>query len=257
MILPYGYQEGKRYPLLTWVYAGLVYGRRPPDYWGINSKVSLNLQILAAHGYVVLLPSMPLAKEGLADDPMLRLQEGVLPAVQRLVDIGVADSDRLFLMGQSFGGFSVYGLVTQTQRFKAAISLAGLSDLVSLYGVFDARKRYTEFPQENLFQSSLLESSQIRMGNPPWKDWGRYTRNSPIFYVDRVQTPVMIIQGDMDYIAIQQGEEFFTALYRQGKRAEFVRYWGEGHTLQSPANIRDMWNRILAWLDEFSPKKKD
>jgi dipeptidyl aminopeptidase/acylaminoacyl peptidase len=254
MLLPYGYTEGRSYPLLTWVYAGSVYNRRPGDYWGINSKLSLNLQIPAAHGYVVLLPSMPLAKEGLTDDPMLRLPEGVLPAVQKVVDMGIADPDRLFLMGQSFGGFSTYGLVTQTQRFKAAISLAGMSDLVSLYGLFDARSRYTDFPQENLFQSSLIESSQVRMGNPPWKDWGRYTRNSPIFYVDRVQTPLMIIQGDMDYVSMQQGEEFFMSLYRQGKRAEFVRYWGEGHVLQSPANICDMWSRIFAWFDEFSPK---
>jgi dipeptidyl aminopeptidase/acylaminoacyl peptidase len=92
------------------------------------------------------------------------------------------------------------------------------------------------------------------MGNPPWKDLGRYIRNSPITYVYRVQTPLMIIQGDMDYVAMQQGEEFFTSLYRQGKRAKFVRYWGEGHVLESPANIRDMWSQIFNWFDEFSPK---
>src|ERR1039458_3689150 len=111
---------------------------------------------------------------------MLRLPEGVLPAVDKLIDLGVADPGRMFLMGQSFGGFSTYGLVTQTQRFKAAVCLAGLSDLISLYGQFDARERYTEHPQENLFQQALTESSQVRMGNPPWKDLGRYIRNSPI-----------------------------------------------------------------------------
>ncbi|NJP22434.1 MAG: prolyl oligopeptidase family serine peptidase [Hydrococcus sp. CRU_1_1] len=63
----------------------------------------------------------------------------------------------------------------------------------------------------------------------------------------------MIIQGDMDYVPIQQGEEFFASLYRQEKRAEFVRYWGEGHVLSSPANIKDMWERIFAWFNEFSP----
>lgn len=89
------------------------------------------------------------------------------------------------------------------------------------------------------------------MGNSPRKDLGRYLRNSPICFVDRVQTPLMIIQGDMDYIPIQQSEEFFISLCRQGKRAEFVRYWGEGHILQSPANIRDMWRRICAWFEEF------
>src|SRR6202035_4279070 len=131
----------------------------------------------------------------------------------------------------SFGGFATYGLIAQTSRFRAAVALAGPSDLISLYGIFDARERYTEYPQENLAMAALMESAQTRMGNPPWKDLGRYLRNSPIFSVDRVQTPLLIIQGDMDYVAIQQGEEFFSSLYRQGKRAEFVRYWGEGHVI--------------------------
>ena len=61
----------------------------------------------------------------------------------------------------------------------------------------------------------------------------------------------MIVQGDMDYVTINQGEEFFTALYRQHKRARFVRYWGEGHVLESPANIKDLWQRMYAWFDEF------
>jgi len=255
LILPFGYQPGKRYPVLAWVYAGWVAGDRPPDD-SIDSNGSINRQIPAAHGYVVILPSMPLAPEGVAEDPMLRLPEGVLPAVDKVIEMGIGDPDRLFLIGQSFGGFSTYGLVTQTQRFKAAVSLAGLSDLISLYGQFDARERYTEHSQENLFMQALMESAQIRMGNPPWKDQGRYIRNSPIFYVDRVKTPLMIIQGDMDYVSMEQGEEFFVSLYRQGKRARFVRYWGEGHVLESPANIRDMWNQIFAWFDEFSKEEQ-
>ena len=63
------------------------------------------------------------------------------------------------------------------------------------------------------------------------------------------------MQGDMDFVPIQQGEEMFTALYRQGKRTRFVRYWGAGHTLNgSPANVRDMWKQIYAWFDEFLMK---
>lgn len=255
LILPPAYEEGKRYPLLTWVYAGSVYGDRLPSgaTSSISGSISLNKQIPAAHGYVVLLPSMPLEPESVTQDPMWQLTNGVLPAVDEAIEMGIADPDRLFVMGQSFGGFATYGLITQTHRFTAAVALAGLSNLISLYGQFDARYRYTDYPHENLFQASLSEGGQIAMGSPPWNDLGRYIRNSPIFAVDRVRTPIMIIQGDMDYVALQQGEEFFFSLYRQGKRAEFVRYWGEGHVLESPANIRDMWSRIFAWFDEFSP----
>jgi dipeptidyl aminopeptidase/acylaminoacyl peptidase len=253
IILPSNFRQGERYPMVTWVYAGSVATDIPPVTSDISFYNALNLQIPAAHGYAVLIPSMPLKPEGEIDDPMLRLPNGVLPAVEKAIELGIADPDRLFLMGQSWGGFSTYGLVTQTNRFKAAVSLAGLSDLISLYGQFDARQRYTHFPQEDLFMDALLE---LRMGSPPWKDLGRYLRNNPILYVDRVQTPVLIIQGDLDYVAIQQGEEFFKALYRQGKRARFVRYWGEGHVLTSPANIRDMWKEIFSWFDECELTKK-
>ena len=249
VLLPIGYEKGKRYPTIAWVYAGSVFRGQKPYLAEAAHGLSLNMQIPASRGYAVLFPSMPMKEEGEADDPMLRLPEGVMPAIDRAVELGWADPDRLFVMGQSFGGFSTYGLVTQTNRFKGAVALAGLCDFVSLYSQFDARMRYDDFPHENLFMAALMESAQTAMGNPPWKDFGRYTRNSPIFYVDRVETPVMIVQGDLDYVAIQQGEEFFNSLYRQGKRAEFVRYWGEGHVLESPANIRDMWQRIEAWLD--------
>lgn len=251
LLLPVGYEPGRRYPVITWVYAGSVARDTPPSYQSIAQPSSLNMQLPAANGYAVLMPSMPLAAEGVADDPMLRLPDGVLPAVDKVIELGIADPDRVFLMGQSFGGFSTYGLVTQTKRFTAAVSLAGLSNLISLYSQFDARLRYTDHPQESLFQAALMESAQVRMGSPPWRDLGRYIRNSPVLFVDRVETPLMIVQGDLDYVALQQGEEFFMSLYRQGKRAKFVRYWGEGHVLESPANIRDMWRQVFDWFGSF------
>lgn len=252
VMLPIGYQEGTRYPLVTLVYAGTVFGDNPPGMArSINQSSSLNYQLLAAHGYAVLFPSMPLKPEGEASDPYLELTKGVLPAVDKVIELGIADPKRLGVLGQSYGGYSTYGLITQTNRFQAAVSLAGLSDLVSLYGVFDARFRYDEFPHERVFSMSLAETGQVRMGNPLWKDFGRYLRNSPLFYVERIETPLMIVQGDLDFVAMQQGEQIFTALYRQNKRAEFVRYWGEGHVLESAANIRDLWTRIYGWLDQF------
>ncbi|HEY7114328.1 MAG TPA: prolyl oligopeptidase family serine peptidase [Thermoanaerobaculia bacterium] len=257
ILLPVGYEPGKRYPVITWVYAGYMYRPQRPWIANVADASPLSMQIPAAHGYAILLPSMPLKPEGEVEDPMLRLTEGVLPAVDKAVELGIADPDRVFVMGQSFGGFSTYGLVTQTTRFKAAVSLAGLSDFISLYSQFDARSRYTDNPQDNLFMAALMESAQTGMGGPPWKDLGRYLRNSPIFTVDRVKTPILIIQGDLDYVAIQQGEEFFVSLYRQAKRARFVRYWGEGHVLESPANIRDMWKQIYEWLDEFGDITRD
>jgi dipeptidyl aminopeptidase/acylaminoacyl peptidase len=263
LVLPLNYQSGKRYPLVTWVYAGTVYGDKEPSFSLLNYSDALwTMQLFAARGYAVLLPSMPLkpepdGKENKGSDPYMELTKGVLPAVDKAIELGIADPTRLAVAGHSFGGFSTYGLVTQSDRFKAAVSLAGSSDLISLYASFIAVDRYEPYAQERALLQSTSETGQLRMGNPPWKDWARYLRNSPLFYVDRVQTPLLIVQGDMDYVAMQQGEEFFAALYRQNKRARFVRYWGEGHVLDSPANIRDFWMQVYAWLDEFCDITRD
>ncbi|MCA1577415.1 MAG: prolyl oligopeptidase family serine peptidase [Acidobacteria bacterium] len=250
LILPVNYEAGKRYPLVTWVYAGAMMGERPSHMAQLNSSHSLNQQLLPARGYAVLIPSMPLKPEGETTDPYLELTKGVLPAVDKVIELGIADPKKLAIMGLSYGGYSTYGLITQTNRFRAAISLAGIADLTSFYGQFDVRFRYDEFANERLFYQSWSEGGQGRMGSAPWQDVGRYLRNSPLFYVERVQTPLLIIQGELDFVAIQQGEQFFTALQRQGKRARFARYWGEDHVFQSPANVRDMWQQIYSWLDE-------
>ena len=152
----------------------------------------------------------------------------MLPAVDKAVELGIADPKRLGVMGQSFGGFSTMGLITQTNRFQAAVALAGLSNLVSLYGQFDPRTRYDDYPHENLFYMFLAESGQENLGNTLSQNFARYLRNSPIFYAERVQTPLMIIQGDMDYVTMSQGEEFFMALHRQGKRAALRALLGRG-----------------------------
>lgn len=247
LYLPPGFQPAKRYPMIVDVYAGAMASLTPAD--GIASSAFLNKEIPAARGYVVLVPSIPLTGEGVVDDPLSRLTSGVLPAIDRAVELGIADPQHVFVMGHSYGGYSVLGLLTQTDRFRAGVAISGPSNLLSQYGSFDARGRYTGNPQI-LIQPILMEAGQNRMGVSPWRDPERYLRNSPVRFVDRIRTPLMVVQGDLDYVPIQQGEEIFTSLYRQGRRADFVRYWGEGHILQSPANIRDLWQRIFAWFGD-------
>jgi dipeptidyl aminopeptidase/acylaminoacyl peptidase len=251
VLLPVGYERGRRYPLIAWVYPGTVVRDTAGHFVLEKGQVhSLNLNLLAARGYAVLVPSMPLRPEGSPSDPYLDLPKGVIPAIDKLIDLGIADSRRLGVMGHSYGGYGTYALVTYTNRFKAAVALAGQADLVSLYGAAWNSMRYDEYPDQEMFFAALAESGQNRMGGPPWTDIGRYLRNSPYYYMERVQTPLMIIHGDMDYVPIQQGEQFFTGLYRLHKEAELIRYWGEGHVISAPANMADLWQRILAWFDE-------
>ena len=253
LVLPAGHAPGIRCPLITEVYPGYVAGGASPPMMtlSISGHHALNRQLLAARGYAVLLPSMPLGPRDEPSEPLRALTDGVLPAIDKVIEAGIADPDRLGVMGHSLGGYATYGLITQTHRFHAAVALAGLADLTSLHGQFDARFRYDADTHEHGVQMYLTESNPLRMDGPPWRHRERYVRNSPLFRADRVQTPLLIIQGDMDYVPLQQGEQFFSALYREGKRARFVRYWGEGHILQSPANIRDMWDHIYTWFDEL------
>jgi dipeptidyl aminopeptidase/acylaminoacyl peptidase len=241
LVYPYGYKEGQRYPLVVCVYPGM---EEDFPLW------DRHLYPLISHGYAVLVPSMPLQAGDNPSAPMGGMLNGVMPAIDKVVEMGVADPERLAVMGESYGGYAALSLVTQTNRFKAAIAISPGSDWISLYGVFAMFYRYSTFAHEDLSFFYEIEIGQVQMKAPPWAEPARYLQNSPIFYADKVQTPVMIIQGDIDYVSIGQGEEFFMALYRQGKRARFVRYWGEGHSVDSPANIRDEWGQMFGWLDE-------
>jgi dipeptidyl aminopeptidase/acylaminoacyl peptidase len=243
--------EGGRLPLVTWVYGGHV-GRedRPHSTASLTYRGGDNLLLYTSRGYAVLIPSIPLPPPHLSGDPYEAIPSGVLPAVDRAVELGIADEDRLAVMGTSYGGYTALSLITQTNRFRAAISEAGASNLVSMYGQLDARYRYDEFSHEDLGRMMLLEFAQYGMGGPPWEDMERYVRNSPITHAGRIETPVLLIHGDLDYVALQQAEELFSSLQRQGKRARFVRYWGEGHGIANSANMRDRWEQIFRWLDE-------
>jgi dipeptidyl aminopeptidase/acylaminoacyl peptidase len=117
---------------------------------------------------------------GVASDPMLELDKGVKPAIDKVVEMGVADANRVAVFGHSYGGYTVYGLITQTQTFKAAVAFAGITDLVSMYGRFDSRYRFSSTVNP-LSAPASVEAQQSRMGVPPWEDPERYVRNSPFF----------------------------------------------------------------------------
>jgi dienelactone hydrolase len=249
LLMPHGYVSGQRYPLVVMVYGGSVPWTGD---WGSpygNSPYPEPL-LFAGRGYAVLVPSVPLQPMGVGSDPMLDLDKGVKPAIEKVVEMGVADPNRVGVIGHSYGGYSVYGLVTQTSRFRAAVAFAGVSDLVSMYGRLDSRYRFSSTVNP-LSAPASVESQQLRMGAPPWEDPDRYLRNSPFFHADRVTTPILMIHGDLDSISMTQAEQFFIAMNRLNKRSKLVRYLGEGHGIDSPANVLDFWEQIFSWFDEF------
>ena len=257
VILPPDYAPGKRYPTIAWVYPRYMV-RDSSDYWLDPSLPGIyNLQLYAAHGFVVVIPSVPLGKNSDTHSTLNDLSDGVLPAIEKLSALGITDPDRVGVMGQSGGGYAVFGLITRTNRFRAAVALAGISDLVLLTGEFDPTARgYAGIADEASDNRAEAELSIWSLGLPAFEAPERYAIASPLSRVTSVQTPVLIVHGDQDVRGgIGQAEVFFSALARQGKTARLIRVGQESHSLaQSPANIRAILAETLTWFDKYLGK---
>src|SRR5262249_39562937 len=149
--------------------------------------------------------------------------------IDKLVELGIADPDRLGIMGFSYGGYSTLALIVQTTCFKAAVVFAGFGDLIGYYGMMT---------KEGDARTALaFEGDWGRMGGTPWQFRDRYIENSPIFYLDRVQTPVLIVHGAEDpTVAPFLADEVFVGLRRLGKEVVYAKYQGEGHGPVNYAN---------------------
>jgi dipeptidyl aminopeptidase/acylaminoacyl peptidase len=208
-----------------------------------------NPQLLAAAGYAVLVPSMP--RHWSSHEPSAGLADQVLAAVDAAVKIAPVDPGRLALWGHSWGGYAALAIATQTHRFKSVIESSGKSDLISAYGPFiPASRAAPEDGTSPIDTMGWMEHGQGNLGVAPAQDIDLYARNSPAFHADRITAPVLLIHGDLDFVPLAQGEEMFSALYRQDKDAVLVTLWGEGHVATSPANIREMYAWILWWLGQ-------
>jgi dipeptidyl aminopeptidase/acylaminoacyl peptidase len=241
LLLPADYQEGKRYPLIVWVYGG---SSRSNDFdrFGLVGSGPFNMQLFATRGYAILAPDSPQQ----LGTPMADVAKTVLPGVNRVIDMGIADPNRVGVMGHSNGGYSTLSLIVQTKRFNAALEADGMADLISHYGEMDRTGA--------AFGTSNLEHGQDALGGTPWEVRDRYVENSPIFYLDRVETPLLIVQASKDTaVAPFQGDEAFVDLRRLGKEVQYAKYEGEQHSpiYWSYANQADLCDRMIAWFDRY------
>ena len=139
---------------------------------------------------------------------------------------GRLDSNRLGVAGGSYGGYMTNWIITQTQRFKAAVSMRSISNLYSFFGTSDG---------------GFLDADDY--GGPPWAMSAKYLKQSPISYVANVRTPLLMIHSDLDFrTPIEQGEQFYTALKFLGRKVRFVRFLTETHELSRSG---DPWHRVI------------
>jgi dipeptidyl aminopeptidase/acylaminoacyl peptidase len=166
----------------------------------------------------------------------------IVPGVLSLVQRGYVDETRIGVQGHSWGGYQIAYLVTRTNLFRAAAGGAPVSNMVSAYGGI----RYGS-GMSRMFQ---YERTQSRLGLSLWEAPIRYIENSPIFWADKVETPLLMMHNDQDHaVPFTQGVEMFVALRRLGKPAWIVNYEGELHWPQDFAERRD-WNiRMQQFFD--------
>ena len=158
--------------------------------------------------------------------------------------MGIADGERIGVWGHSFGGYGVLSLIVQTTRFKAAVDSAGVSNVISWYGQMGASG-------SSIYIGQAEESIT---GGPLWQNRAAFIENSPVFYLDRVQTPLLILQGTSDDATNPtHSDQVFVFLRSLGKEVEYVKYKDQVHapTLWSYPNQIDRLNRTIGWFDRW------
>ncbi|MGH7500609.1 MAG: prolyl oligopeptidase family serine peptidase [Longimicrobiales bacterium] len=230
---PLNYQTGTRYPTIFIVYETFFDDR-------FNSTVNL----LTSNGYVVVQPSVHL-EQGYPGEAWVK---GVTAAANTLIDMGIADPDRLGVHGTSYGGYATNLLVTQTSRFAAAINISGKVDMISFY---------TDSPRLGTRNIHAPEKSQDRLGATLWEQPQKYIAHTAILAADRIQTPLLLMTGREDHnVPERTTSEMYYALRRLGKRVEWVSYVNGGHGMPTATveETIDYHRRILDWYDRYLKK---
>ncbi len=230
---PLDYVPGKKYPTILRPHGGPV--------WAYYAEFDHLPQLLAASGYAVLFPN-PRGSTGYGQDYARAIWadwgnkdfQDDMAMVDYAIAQGIADPDRLAVSGWSYGGISTDFIITQTTRFKAAISGAGSALFASFYGHDEYQKDY-----------------EVELGHP-WENKALREKVSPFFRVNKITTPTLFMGGDIDWnVPILGGEQMYQALKRLGRTTELVVYPGEYHEFKTPSHIKDRLERYLAWYAHY------
>lgn len=233
-------------PVVLMIYPGNVHPTPPASLQAGHSQRHINAGVLAAAGYAVIVPSLPLDHgDGQALFDLGSRLERVLEAAAR---DGLVNPDRAAVLGHSYGGIGALAVATQTGRFRAIVASAAKADYGDLPLPSPAFLLSPEDGPTFATGAGWAETGQGRIGATLTDRPDLYVASSALYAADRIQTPTLLIDGDLDH---SRGSPLFGALWRQDREAELAIYMGEGHVFASPGNIRDLHSRIVAWLDRW------
>jgi len=234
---PVDYEEGKKYPLVAYVYESFFNN-------GFNSTAN----IYANQGYFVFRPSVNFDM-GYPGEAWLK---GVTTGINKLIERGMIDATKLGVEGISYGGYATNLLITQTNRFAAAINISGKVNMVSFLG---------DSPKITTRNYDAAEAGQDRIGETLWEAADKYIAHSAIFFADRIETPLLMLTGEGDWnVPATNQREMYYALRRLGKEVKWVHYMDAGHGAGLAGRVEDYhhhWDTVLEWYDsKFYPEEE-
>jgi dipeptidyl aminopeptidase/acylaminoacyl peptidase len=238
VIKPDNYVEGKRYPVMTYFYR--FFSQRAYEFNNITNDDRPVLPQYVSDGYVVFLPDIRFD----VGTPGFSSTKSLVPGIHKLIEMGIADPDKLGLHGHSWSGYQTAFIITQTDIFDAAIAGAPVANMTSAYSGIRLGS--------GLARQFQYEQTQSRIGGSLWEYPERYIENSPLFFADRINTPLLIMFGDEDTaVPWEQGIELYLAMRRLDKDAVFLQYHNEPHHLQEYANRLDYAIKMKEYFDHY------
>ena len=237
LFLPAGYEAGKQYPMVVYFYEKTSQGKN--GYTSPSTR-AFNTSHYTSNGYAVLNPDIYYR----VNDPGRSALWCMVPAVKAAIETGMIDQSRVGITGHSWGGYQTSFLVTQTDIFAAAIAGAPLTNMISMYASI--------YWNAGIGDGEIFESSQGRFWSHYLGLEDEYIRNSPVFFADRVNTPLIILHNDKDgAVDFNQGIEYYNILRRLQKPVAMFQYVGENHGVSKPANAKDYLIRMKEFFDHY------
>ena len=238
---PEDFDANKKYPMVVYFYetsSQYKHAYRKPAV----SRSTINITYFTSNGYLVFMPDIHYT----VGHPGKSAYNCIVSGVEALCKNSWVDRENIAIQGQSWGGYQVAYLVTQTDMFKCAGSGAPVSNMTSAYGGI----RWGS----GVVRHFQYEHTQSRIGKTLWDEGGfeLYVENSPLFFADKVNTPLLIMHNDKDEaVPWYQGIEYFTALRRLGKQVWMLQYNDESHNISKRVNAFDYTIRLSQFMDHF------
>ncbi len=234
---PADYEAGQTYPLVAEIYEQFF-----------DNGFNENMNLITAQGWFGFRPSVRF-EEGYPGEAWLK---AVPSAINKLIERGIIDEDKVGVYGQSYGGYATNLLITQTDRFAAAANVSGKVNIISFLG---------DSPKITTRNYAAAEVGQDRIGATLWEQPQKYVEHSAVMFADRIETPLLMLSGEGDWnVPATNQREMYYALRRLGKEVVWVHYTAGGHGAGRSSTSEDFvdhWQRMFDWFAEHFVEEDD